>query len=82
MIRGRLVLSLVLAAAAFGLPWVTHFADGGLSIALHLFWIALAIAALVTQGRQGLWLLVGAPLALYWPGLLIWWMAFGSLRMF
>jgi hypothetical protein len=61
MIRGRLILSLVLAAAAFGLPWLTHFADGGVSIALHIFWIALCIATLWTHGRRGLWLLLGAP---------------------
>ena len=83
MIRGRLILSLVLAAASFGLPWVTHFADGGVSIALHLLWIALTAATLWTHGRRGLWLLAGAPLALYWPGLLVWWIVAGPpLRMF
>lgn len=82
MIRARLILSLVLAAAAFGLPWVTHFADGGVSVALHLLWLALVVATLWTHRRRGLWLLLGAPLALFWPGLLVWWMAFGSIRMF
>ncbi len=83
MIRGRLILSLVLAAAAFGLPWVTHFADGGVSIALHLLWAALVSATLWTHGRRGLWLLSGAPLALFWPSFLVWWIAFGPpLRLF
>jgi hypothetical protein len=83
MIRGRLIVSLVLAALAFGLPWVTHFADGGLSIGLHLAWLVFVAATLWTHGRRGLWLLLGAPLALFWPGTLVaWMMSDAPLRMF
>ena len=63
----RLVVSLALAALAFGLPWLTHFADRGLSIAVHLSWIGLAIETLVRHGSRGAWLLLAAPLALFWP---------------
>lgn len=83
MIRGRLILSLVLAAAAFGFPWITHFADAGLSITLVLLWLTLVAATLWTHGKRGLWLLVGAPLALFWPALLVGWLASDApLRMF
>ena len=63
----RLVASFALAALAFGLPWLTHFADGGASVILLLAWIGLAIETFLRFGRRALWLLLGAPLALFWP---------------
>ena len=63
----RLVASLALAACAFGLPWLTHFADQGISIIAHLAWIGLLIEAFLRFRSRALWLLLGAPLALFWP---------------
>jgi hypothetical protein len=63
----RLVASFVLAALAFGVPWLTHFADGGLSFLSHLAWIGLALETLVRFRGRGLWVLLGAPLAMFWP---------------
>lgn len=75
--------SFALAAAAFGLPWLTHFADNGLSILLVLAWIAVAAGALWTRGRRGAWCLLGAPFALYWPGAFALWLLGGApIRMF
>jgi hypothetical protein len=66
-----LLPSLAVAALAFGLPWLTHFADRGLSLLLHLAWFGLLVAALIRTGRRGLWLLLGAPLVLFWPVVLL-----------
>jgi hypothetical protein len=66
-----LLPSLAVAALAFGLPWLAHFADRGLSLLFHLAWLGFLIAALVHSGRRGLWLLLGAPLALFWPVVLL-----------
>lgn len=66
-----LLPSLAVAVLAFGLPWFTHFADRGLSLLLHLAWLGLLVAALIRTGWRGLWLLLGAPLALFWPVVLL-----------
>lgn len=65
--RQLLAISSVVAALAFGIPWLTHFADRGISFALLLVWIGLVIAGLIRYRLRGLWLLSGAPLALFWP---------------
>jgi hypothetical protein len=65
-LRAWLIESLVLAGVAAGLPAITHFADGGLSILLVLLWLVSIVAAVMRFGRRGLWLLAGAPLALFW----------------
>ena len=72
MIRALLV-SLAAALAAFALPWLTHFADYGVSVLLHLIWIVLLIRGFVTFGWRGAWFLFGAPLALFWPAALVIW---------
>ena len=81
---GRAVIvSYVVAAVACGLPFVTHFADYGISFLMHLAWIAIAFDVLRRHGRNGAWVLLGAPLALFWPGSLLCWLAFGPpLRLF
>ena len=66
-----LLPSLAVAAFAFGLPWLTHFADRGLSLLFHLAWFGLLVAALIRTGWRGLWLLLGAPLVLFWPVVLL-----------
>ena len=63
----RLIASFVLAALAFGVPWLTHFADGGLSLLLHLAWTGLVLETLFRFLGRGLWILLAAPLALFWP---------------
>ena len=73
--------ALSLGAIAFLLPWLTHFADGGLSFLAHFGWLALAIAALVHGGRGWLWLLLSTALALFWPATLIGVVLFGDLRL-
>lgn len=74
VIARPLIASLVVAAIAFGLPWITHFADHGLSAVMLLGWIGLLIGALIKYRARGLWLLLGAPLALYWPAVLMLWL--------
>ena len=78
-LRGWLLASLVLAVLAFGLPWLTHFADGGLSIVLPLLWLASVVAGIAQLGRRGLWLLAGAPLVLFWPAAIVIWAQDASL---
>jgi hypothetical protein len=70
-LRLLLILSLIVAALAFTVPWLTHFADAGFSVAIILLWGILLIASIVRHGRRGLFLLAGAPLALFWPVALI-----------
>lgn len=68
-----LFFSLAAALLAFAVPWLTHFADRGLSVIFVLLWIGLLITAVVKHRWRGLWLLLGAPLALFWPAVLIIW---------
>lgn len=70
-LRRLLLLSLFVAALAFVVPWLTHFADRGFSIGMVLFWLGLLIVGLLRHRARGLWLLSGAPLALFWPVVLI-----------
>jgi hypothetical protein len=64
--RAWLIGSLALAVLAWALPWLTHFADGGISILLLVLWMASIVAGLVRFRWRGLWLLLGAPFALFW----------------
>jgi len=70
-----LTISLVVAIASA----VPHpiLAWPGSPVGMHLrafvpavFWLMLLIAALIVHGKRGLWLLVGAPFALFIP--LVW----------
>src|SRR5579883_1811219 len=73
-------LSLVLAAASFAsrwllqtprLPWELFFY---VSITLLVPWLIILRSSIRAYGRRGYWLLIGAPLALFWPValLLVW----------
>jgi hypothetical protein len=75
------VVSLPLAAVAFGLPWLTHFADQGLSFVALLAWLGVTIAALVRDWRRGLLAVVGVPFALFWPAAVIYLVASGELNL-
>ncbi|HLH19631.1 MAG TPA: hypothetical protein VKX45_20580 [Bryobacteraceae bacterium] len=46
-------------------PWLTRSLFAGLWLAA--IWAVLVAMALVQHGRRGLWLLVGAPMALWTP---------------
>ena len=35
------------------------------------FWVLILIGAFIRFGREGLWLLVGAPFVLFWPIMLV-----------
>ncbi len=80
-LRLLLILSFIVAALAFAVPWLTHFADAGFSIAIVFIWCGLSIAAIVRHGRRGLFVLTGAPLALFWPVALIVVVVSGDLRL-
>jgi hypothetical protein len=63
--------SLLVAILGFCGPWV--FRREGLDLAVRAsLWFAaawgiLVAAALVRDRKRGLWALIGAPLAVYWP---------------
>jgi len=73
--------SFILAGSAFLLPWITHFADQGLSFLAHICWVVVSVLALVSQGKRALPVLLGAPFALFWPVVLVWVIASGGLRL-
>jgi hypothetical protein len=74
-------VSFVLAGSAFLLPWITHFADQGLSFLAHAGWVVVSAFALVSHGRRALLVLLGAPFALFWPVVLAWVIASDGLRL-
>jgi hypothetical protein len=63
------------ALGAFTLPWFTHFADGGLSILLLVVWFACIVFGFWNYRARAAWLLLSAPLALYWPVVLALWVS-------
>jgi len=78
----RLTLFLTYAVALFGFAigplrfaWVARGNDmpsSGMLVQcsmVALVWIALAIYATFAYRVRALWILLGAPLALYWPGM-------------
>ncbi len=75
------IVSFGLAAIAFLLPWVTHFADQGLSFLALAGWIVVSVWALASHGKRALFVLLGAPFALFWPAVLVWTIASGGLRL-
>ena len=66
----RLWASLVVALFAFSMPRIL-FHDSGIamwvSFTLAGCWTVLFIGGLYKFKRRGLWLLIGAPFALFWP---------------
>jgi hypothetical protein len=71
-----IVLSLAVAAAGFVqpalFPWPHHHLVFTIAMlfVLALLWIIVLLSGLVVHGKRGLWLLIGAPLALFWPAML------------
>lgn len=68
-LRPLLIASLAAAGVGFAGPWVLgfNFAER-YSVWFAALWLALVVAAVIRHRARSLWLLVGAPLALYWPG--------------
>ena len=66
-----LAASLLLAAAAAFTPWAFTTAGAPLGFMLSLAWVAVVVAGFFVLRRRGLWLLLGAPLALLWPAVVI-----------
>jgi hypothetical protein len=68
-----LLCSFLVAAVGFGVPWLTgSSAYWSLSTWLAFAWIVMILVALVILRWRGLLLLIGAPLALYYPFVAYW----------
>jgi hypothetical protein len=72
-----LTLSICIAVAAFSGETYLHTADATLVFVglLPLIWLTLFVAGLFLYRLRGLWILIGLPLAMFWPvlwGAFIW----------
>jgi hypothetical protein len=68
--RPLLIISCAMAFAAFLGPWIFRTqvdTAAKVSFLLAICWIILFAGAMLTFRKRGLWLLIGAPFALYWP---------------
>jgi hypothetical protein len=71
-----IVLSLAIAAAGFVqptlFPWPHYHLVFTIAtmFVLALLWIIVLLAGLIIHGKRGLWLRIGAPLALFWSAML------------
>ena len=68
------IASLVVAIAGLVQPHpaVVSGPDDLLTMYFRVFgpaalWLVLLVVALIGYGRRGLWLLIGAPIVLFWP---------------
>jgi hypothetical protein len=74
--RASLVLSLVISVMAFVSPWLLR--DVGFTASLKVsvlcaaVWGAVVLFTLIRFRNRALWLLLGAPPALYWPFVFVW----------
>lgn len=76
-LREFLVLSLALAALAGALPSFCttspHFGTAIItSYAVSVIWGLVVAYGLLSIGRRALWLLLGFPLSLLWPFIMLW----------
>jgi hypothetical protein len=68
--KPRLVVSLAVALVAFLMPRILFVHSGiamWVSFTLAGCWTVLLIGGLYKFKKRGLWLLIGAPFALFWP---------------
>src|SRR5258708_3648107 len=80
-IKGPLLGSLILAALSLSSRWTvlpltpTTFTFVSVSTALCVIWLVLVSVSIARYGKRALWLLIGAPLVMWWPVLyaLLWW---------
>jgi hypothetical protein len=63
--RALAIATIVTAVIALVLPWLTHFADGGASLLALLLWAGFLVTTIATY--RVWWLLLTAPVALFWP---------------
>jgi len=64
--------SLALALSCAFLPRLVEPVDPfQVATFLTLAWVVLLISAFATYRRRALWLLIGAPAALFWPGVVV-----------
>jgi general stress protein CsbA len=71
-----LVLSVAVAVLGAVLPFAAQYEPGLTrswiaSVCLVLFWLILVVVGLVKFKKRGLWLLIGAPIALFFPFALV-----------
>jgi len=72
-----LVLSLVLACLSFSSRWIVHSPatnPAGFvleSTPLAALWFTILVVSIRRYRRRGYWVLIGAPLVLYWPLMLV-----------
>jgi predicted membrane channel-forming protein YqfA (hemolysin III family) len=68
-----LAASIALALASFSIPWMLSPHDPPIVVAafLTVAWLVLLLFALARYRWRGLWLLVGAPAALFLPALVL-----------
>jgi len=70
-----IILSLAVGAAGFVqsalFPWPNSVpALYARVFGLALVWVVVLLAGLIVHGKRGLWLFLGAPLALFWPAMI------------
>jgi hypothetical protein len=74
--RALLVGSLVVAGIALAAPWMLRYAGFMTSLKasmlLALLWSIVVLFALLRYRKRGFWLLLGAPVALYWSFVFAW----------
>lgn len=70
-IKPELFASLAIAGLTFGMPSIKEYFMVMVTPWLALLWSAIVIVGFIRHKRHGLWLLLGAPLALWWPCLMI-----------
>jgi hypothetical protein len=74
--RALLVVSLAVAAIALAAPLLSgsvgFMTSLKASIFLALLWTIVVLFALIRYRKRGFWLLLGAPVALYWSFVFAW----------
>ena len=71
--KGLLLWSLGIAVLAASTRWSVQALTGAtftfvlVSAVLAVFWHVLLIVSVHRYGKDGLWVVLGAPLALFWP---------------
>jgi hypothetical protein len=77
--RILLVLALLASFASFGIPWIALADERALSLLIAAriafvcagLWGVCFLATLVLHRLKGLWLLLTAPILIWWPAVLI-----------
>ena len=69
-----LVITLAASLISFGLPWMTGSVGRiriGISIATLIVAFCTAVLAIFVHRKRGLWVILAAVPALFWPGIVI-----------